>query len=351
MHKDWAMLRVSMRLFAAMMFVFTGISADPNEIGIEETAPAYEEIVPVEGWERFTGDSARSITGWVRLWRYLHMKKPIVMKWINNLVLRVYPCNEVFRALFVRGIYDPNPIVVMYALLPEGGTLIDVGANMGYISLLASKVVEPEGRIYAIEPSSRDFSRLVDNIRINGLDKIILPYRLAISEKVGQEKLLIAVDERSFLNTIGTDIVPKGVDKIGTEDVDASSIDEFVKRENIRRIDVLKLDIEGSELKALIGAVNTIREHRPTIILGVNNNALRSCNTDCIELQKMLEKMKYRIYKIVEKPSFALERITEDLSKANIRIIICLPEEANPPVLPHPAKRTIFDCIFDFFLR
>jgi FkbM family methyltransferase len=272
------------------------------------------------------------------------------MKWIDDFVLRIYPCNEVFRSIFVRGIYDPNLVATVNTLLPKGGVLMDVGANMGYVSILASQIIGKEGHIFAIEPSSRDFSRLKDNVRINRLDDVISCYNFAVSEKNGRAKLLIAGEERSALNTLGSEISFKGVEEIGVEEVETSTLDSFVEKAGIKRVDVLKMDVEGSELKALQGARNTIETYRPAIILGVNRNALKSCGTDYPELQKMIGEIRYYAYKIVEKPTFALEKI-KDLSKNYVGNVVCLHESVVPPILPQPEKRSIWDGISYFFLR
>jgi FkbM family methyltransferase len=221
---------------------------------------------------------------------------------------------------------------------------------MGYISLLASKAVGAEGHVYALEPCSRDFVRLSDNINLNDLGEIISARKLATSDESGVEELLIAAEERSSLNTLGSEIPVKGVEAIGKEKVYITTIDEFVKKEKIQKIDVLKLDIEGSELKALEGARKTIAQHRPAIILGHNRSALKACNSDYLELQKILTKMDYRVYVIVEKPAFILTQ-APDLSKVDARIVICLDKNVAPPILPQPKERSVFDIISDFFLR
>ncbi|MDR2724084.1 MAG: FkbM family methyltransferase [Holosporaceae bacterium] len=329
----------------------TEVLENSHVVEVYETDPAvHDKFKPVVGWERYTSDTACSVKGWIRWWKYLRIKKPIIMRWVNNLILRIHPNNEIFRALFVRGIYDPNLVVMVNAFLPRGGILLDVGANMGYISLWASKVVGAEGCIYAIEPSSRDYTRLVDNININGLNKIIFSYQLALSEKSGQRRLLIAAEERSALNTVGSEIVSKGVEIIGDEVVNTLTLDEFIEKEKIQRMDVLKLDIEGSEVKALRGAKDTLKKHHPAIILGFNRNALKSCDTDYLELQKILDESGYCVYEIVERPVFALVKVI-DISKVNSRIVVCLPKETIPPTLPQAEKTSVVDCIYNFFLR
>ncbi|MDR1334364.1 MAG: FkbM family methyltransferase [Holosporaceae bacterium] len=317
-----------------------------------EGAPAYDKTVPLIGWDRYSGDSASSAKEWGRWWKYLRLKKPVVMKWMDDLVLRIYPGNEICRALFVRGIYNPNVAVVISKLLPSGGTFIDVGANMGYVSLLASKVVGREGRIFALEPSSRDFARLSDNVAINNLNQVISPRRLAICEKNGTAHLIISSEERNALNTLGSEISCKGVEKETTEEVETSTLDAFVEGEGgkIARIDVIQLDIEGSEVKALLGARNAIEKYRPALIISANRSALKSCNTDCGELQKTIDEMGYRVYRMAEEPVFALELVS-DLSQTKPGIIVCLHKSSEVPVLPQPEEFSILTRISRFFSR
>ncbi len=316
----------------------------------EVSAPSYNKLIPIKGWDGYSGDSARSVKQWGRWWQYLRMKEPVVMSWIDGLVLRIYPGNEVFRSLFVRGIYDPNIVVVINTLLSKGSVFIDVGANMGYFSLLASSVVDKFGHIIAIEPSSRDYARLVDNVKINNLTNIISTYHIAISDVSGSAKLAVACEERSALNTLGSEFSFKGVDKLEIENVRVLSIDELVSDTKLTRVDVLKLDIEGSELKALQGARNVIEKFRPAIMLGVNENSLKACGTDHKEIQQILKEMRYRAYKLVESPTFALELIP-DLEKERAKVVFCLHESVIPPVLPQPENKSIADCVEDFFLR
>jgi FkbM family methyltransferase len=319
---------------------------------IDEVAPppSYSKIVPIKGWNRYSGDSARSLKGWLRWWKYLFMKNSIIMKWVGGLILRIYPGNEIYRSIFVRGIYDPNLVILTNALLPKDGIFIDAGANMGYVSLLASRAIGNEGHIFALEPSSRDFARLKDNINLNNLGDIISSYRLSISDKNGKAQLLIADEERSALNTLGFEIGCKGVGKIGVEEVETITTDSLIDREKIKRVDLIKLDIEGSEFNALKGARNVIEKFRPSLIIRVNSNTLKTCNADCDKLQKIIGEMRYYIYKIVEDPIFSLEKV-ENLLDVNGSVVICLHESIIPPVLPQPDKRSMTDHILDFFLR
>lgn len=312
-------------------------------------APSYNKLLPIPDWNRYSGDSAASVSQWFRWWKYLRIKKPILMHWIDGLRLRIYPTNEVCRALFVRGIYDPNVAVAINTILPESGVLIDVGANMGYLSLLATKKIGEDGKIFAIEPSSRDFLRLVDNINLNHLNEIISAYKLAITDNDQQVEITIASDERNGLNTIGSEFSVKGVEKIATEKVDAVTIDKFVDAEKIKKIDVLKLDIEGSETRALHGAKESIMKFRPALILGINKAALASCNTSPKEIASCLKELRYIAYKLYDDSKSFKFIPVEDLEKASANVIFCFHESIVPPTLPQPERLSWTQEVSRFF--
>jgi FkbM family methyltransferase len=314
-------------------------------------APAYRKLVPIPGWDRNSGDSARSISEWSRWWRYLRLpeNRPFVlMKWINGLTLAVYRKNEIFRAIFVRGIYDPNSLVVINAFLKKGSVFMDVGASMGYCSLLVAKTVGVEGKIFALEPSSRDFNRLVENIRINKLDDVISASRVAVSDVSGSTDLLVAAEERGALNTLGKEFGLKGVETDKVEVIETTTIDAFVRDKGIAKIAFIKLDVEGSELKALLGAKRTIEHHRPVIMLGINENSLAACGAGRAEIQKILNSFGYQAYKIVESPKFALRKV-QDFIKDRSSVVFCLPDGLVPPELPQPENLSILDKLKAFF--
>ncbi len=309
--------------------------------------PSYNKLLPIDGWNRYSGDTAFSVNEWKRWWQYISLKKPVIMKWMDGLCLRIYPKNEVFRSLFVKGIYDPNLVVVINALLPAKGVFLDIGSNMGYCSLLMSKAVGEDGRVFAIEPSERDFLRLVDNVNLNRLSNVNV-YRLAVSDKIGKVNISIAPEERSALNTLGTSFSNKGIEKVQTEEVDSTTLDMFVEEEELDRIDVIKMDIEGSELKALNGARNTIEQHRPALIVGINENSLKASNASLEEVEKTLKSLRYKMYYLIEKPFFALKE-TESLKQVTSNRIVCLHESFVPPVLPQPKKEGFLERVNKFF--
>lgn len=326
---------------------------DADQTNSEEVevieAPNYSKLIPIKNWTRLSGDSATTLGEWKRWWTYLRMKKPVIMNWISGLKIRIYPKNEVFRALYVTGIYDPNVAVAINSLLPQKGVFIDVGANMGYLSMIASRTVGELGRVYALEPSKRDFLRLVDNINLNGL-KNVYSYQLAILDADKKLEMNIAGEERSALNTFGKEFGYRGIEKLGTEMVQAVTIDGFVDTENIEKVDLIKLDIEGTELLALKGARDTIEKFRPAIILGLNKEAYIANGLDVEDIKNLLQELRYKAYVLAEVPFFAFKEVN-NIAAIHARFVVCMHESIIPPVLPQFVIKTWQESVSEFFSR
>ncbi len=139
-------------------------------------------------------------------------------------------------------------------VVKEGDVVLDLGANMGYFTLLAARLVGKEGKVYAFEPQPTNYSLLVKNIELNGYDNVV-PLQKAVSNTSGLIKLFIS-DEDIGNSTI----FQYGGDRESVE-VEAVTLDDFFKDKE-HRVDVIKMDVEGAEMAALLGMDRIIRENR-----------------------------------------------------------------------------------------
>jgi FkbM family methyltransferase len=156
-------------------------------------------------------------------------------------------------------------------VLRPGMTFIDVGANDGLYSLFAARRVAPTGRVLALEPSLREFSRLEKNIHLNKFTGI-LPLRLAVSDREGVGTLCVAGFGHEGQNTLGD--FAYDIERAGTEQVPMTTLDQMVDRYDLQAMDVLKIDAEGAELAILKGANSAIAKFRPLILLELVEAAL-----------------------------------------------------------------------------
>lgn len=148
------------------------------------------------------------------------------------------------------GTWEPFETSVFKAAVEKDMTVLDIGANIGYYTLLAARAVGESGRVLAFEPSPESFSLLVRNIEINGLSNVT-PVQKAVSDELGRARL--------FLNRTN-----KGASRLskpsggGFVEVDTITLDEFLGSD---RIDLVKMDIEGWEPAAFAGMKRILLEN------------------------------------------------------------------------------------------
>jgi FkbM family methyltransferase len=147
----------------------------------------------------------------------------------------------------------------------NGDVIIDLGANIGYFSLLAAKLVGENGRVYSFEPEPKNFSYLKKNIEINNYNWVE-PFQKAVSDKNGKTKLFICEYETGH-HTINQNEGIKAyrpqakVNPDNFVEVETVALDDFFKDKGFR-IDVIKMDVEGAELLALGGMDKILRANQ-----------------------------------------------------------------------------------------
>lgn len=164
---------------------------------------------------------------------------------------------------------------------------IDVGANIGYYSIWASKFIS-SGKIYSFEPSEINFKRLNENITCNNLASQIVSIQKAVAASSGVISMTAGLDTLNHIVNNDTKDENANIAK-----VDCISLDDFSQKENISFIDYLKIDVEGFEFYVLVGAERLLKEKRVGVVqLEINNALLHSGYT----VQAMLDLLKKYSY-------------------------------------------------------
>jgi FkbM family methyltransferase len=147
-------------------------------------------------------------------------------------------------------------------ILSPGSVFVDAGANIGIYSLAASKLVGETGQVLAFEPSAQSFPVLERNIALNRLTNV-RAFPSALAQDTGRAWLHRGPN--SSLNSLGKD--PSWEE--GGEAVVTETLDKVLNQPGIRRVDVIKMDVQGAEELVLRGACKTIASERPVIIFEV----------------------------------------------------------------------------------
>jgi FkbM family methyltransferase len=169
---------------------------------------------------------------------------------VRNMRLRLFP-SEMAREAWMRpASYRGEDGAFLKRVLKPGDLVVDVGANIGLITIEAGGLVGPAGRVISIEPNPRIGSYLKKNIHLNRL-KNVMVLQTALGKEKGVARFWCARDDdRSHIVRKGGIAVP------------ITTLDEVMQAEPGRPIDLLKIDVEGFEMAVLEGASQTLRRTR-----------------------------------------------------------------------------------------
>jgi FkbM family methyltransferase len=186
----------------------------------------------------------------------------------GNFFMELNPTEHIQQQLFWYGYYEKDLVDLIRTILRPNNVFLDVGANVGYFSLYAA-INDPTARVFAFEPVKELFEKLEKNISINHLENI-QPIRAAVGERNEEKEMFLSGDDNKGMSSFRKPENFSGK----TEKVKVMSIDDWLVVSGIGRIDVIKMDIEGSELAALKGMKKTLQSIRPLLIVEINPGTL-----------------------------------------------------------------------------
>ncbi len=140
--------------------------------------------------------------------------------------------------------------------------IIDCGAYIGDTALIFAEYTDR--KIYAFEPNTENYKVLEKTIKINGLENKISPVKAGLADQEEEIELYGELSAASVLK----EHLPLHFNRVSSEKIKITKIDNFV-RENKLTPGLIKMDIEGCELQAVQGALQTLREYRPILIVSV----------------------------------------------------------------------------------
>jgi FkbM family methyltransferase len=162
---------------------------------------------------------------------------------------------------YVLGTTEPEVQETVAAYLQEGSVFYDLGAGVGFFTVLGARRVGAEGQVVAFEPLTANVDALTHNVALNGFTNVSV-VRKAVGRSSGSGVLEVArFSVQGRLNP--NELRP---DSRGTTPVEVISVDQAVEEISLPPPTLVKLDIEGSELEAIEGMRRTMERFRPTVI-------------------------------------------------------------------------------------
>lgn len=183
------------------------------------------------------------------------------------------------------------PIQKIFAQhLETGAVFYDIGANVGFFSIVAAKLVGDSGKVIAFEPGKDNARAIRHNAKLNNFNQIEVIEK-AISNTSGSGQLLLA--KYSGGHALATADAPP--DLAGEITVDIVSIDDLIAQKLIEPPNFVKVDVEGAELDVLKGMKETIKTYQPTIIYEVDDGNRAAYERKYQELADFMHSLDYKV--------------------------------------------------------
>jgi FkbM family methyltransferase len=236
--------------------------------------------------------------------------------------------NDQISATLLDGTFENAEHRFVERFLRPDMTVLDIGANQGYYTLLSSRRVGNQGRVLAFEPSPREMRRLKLHLRLNNCKNVeTCPSALGVVAEAGQ--LHVVQGTESGCNSLRPPDVSQPTSQLP---VRIERLDDVLKARGFESVDFIKLDVEGAELSVLQGARELLlRSPRPVLLIEVQDIRTKPWGYRATETVSYLSGLNYQWYRPSSDGS--LEKLPTNLQSYDGNFI-AIPHERIPSLTP-----------------
>lgn len=239
--------------------------------------------------------------------RKLNQKKPKLIGPVsltNSTTIYLDANDSNISPLISRGEFEKLETNIIKRLVREGMNVCDIGAHIGYYSLLVSTLVGGTGRVYAFEPDPINYYILKENKILNKFNNLVLS-KAAISSKTGKTNLFLCRDNS------GDHRIFDAEKKRPSIEINVTTLDNYFKNFK-KKLDLIKMDIQGAEMEALKGMVNCIKKNEEIILITEFwPYGLIQAGSEPKEFIDLLDRLGFKIFNINEE-KFKIEAFLAD---------------------------------------
>lgn len=228
--------------------------------------------------------------------RHLNYPTEIIFEYDNKMLIHINTASWIEWNIYFHGYYEPKIVDTMKHLIKLGFTVVDVGANVGCHTLIMASLVGSQGKVIAVEPHPEIYKRLVKNIRLNRFENVDT-FRCALSDFQGISKLYSFEEFEEAFNE-GRSSLLKPLKKKPKKyyKVEVTTLDDIIMESNYNRLDLIKIDTEGHDIRVLRGGVNSIEKYRPHIIFEYDAHLWSHAGSNYHQVEKFFKDKDYDLH-------------------------------------------------------
>lgn len=207
-----------------------------------------------------------------------------------GLWMRLNARDMIQQTILLEGIWDPALTGFIETSLKPGDVFIDVGAHVGYFTLLAARRVTEAGTVLSIEPNPAALEQLHQNVDRSRLKNVLIAHT-ACGDSYESVRLYLHTESNSSMASLSAANATGGIEV----DVACSTLDDLCAERGVTRAHLIKIDVEGAELSVLRGMDRILREMRPIIVLELESRLLSAFGASTEVILALLAAYDYRV--------------------------------------------------------
>lgn len=212
------------------------------------------------------------------------------------------------QILLEQGVYEPETTEIMKEIIKPGMTILDIGANIGYFSMLFGKRVGPTGRIVCFEPAPENVDLLKRNIDLNKLDDRMTVVASCVGDSNNPVTLHLDSTNQGNHSLSQANVVTEK----STINVPCTTIDTYLTAHPLPHIDLLKMDVQGAELQVLHGMTVTLNAHpKMSMVMEYWPFGLRNTGANPADVLTILRKAGYH-FRDIEHMDEPIDQLTNE---------------------------------------
>jgi FkbM family methyltransferase len=216
--------------------------------------------------------------------------KPVWYEFQPALWMQLDIRDMIQETILLEGVWDPILTEFIRANLKPGHVFVDIGANAGYFTLLAAQHVGSEGRVLAFEPNPQLATQLRQNVERSRLSNVAIE-ETACSDATEAATLYLYDVSNSGRASLSNANAGTG----GAIQVPCAPLDLIVEKYKLPQLNLIKIDVEGAELKVLRGMTEIIRQMRPRILIELEPHLLQGFSATVEDVMQLLTGCGYTV--------------------------------------------------------
>ena len=233
----------------------------------------------------------------IKLWLYLFGQTHDIIRVNRHGIMWQLDLREgIDLAIYIFGKFEAETVEAYTQWIEPGDTVLDIGANIGAHTLWFARLVSQEGFVLAFEPTKYAYDKLIINTQLNPDLKSRITIAQVILGREDRDNNRAQIYS-SWTVTGTVDRHPKHRGELkSTEGASMLTLDSYLSQQRIKRVDFIKIDVDGYECDVLKGAQATLKQYKPILCIELSPYALEERGASMIELVKILSDCHYQLF-------------------------------------------------------